>query len=228
MLPNTTSPQNLPRTWAGDIYPPTDHLRVALGTLGTTGATEAITICPFAGRLTAVFFASKDGLVSTNANHLDFSLVNKGQAGVGTTQMLGAGNLATTRFVSLSDLATTGASATVTSATAQFVAADVGSSLVIASGTNFIPGTYVITAFTSSSVVVLDRVCSTGNGASGVFTITNVDLTVGYKRMAVPLSVVTGALTVLAGDVLSVLATSTGTLPNTLTLSVIRLVFQRS
>jgi len=42
------------------------------------------------------------------------------------------------------------------------------------------------------------------------------------------MSVVAGALTVLAGDVLSVLATSTGTLANTLTLSVIRLVFQRS
>lgn len=70
--------------------------------------------------------------------------------------------------LSITDLATTGASASVISALSTFTSAMVGNVIRIASGINFTAGYYVIVTFTDATHVTLDRVCSTGVGASGV------------------------------------------------------------
>ncbi len=69
--------------------------------------------------------------------------------------------------ISITDGATTGAVATLTSAAALFTSAMVGNVIRIASGTNFTPGYYVVTTFTNSTTVVLDRACATGVGTGG-------------------------------------------------------------
>jgi hypothetical protein len=69
---------------------------------------------------------------------------------------------------SWTNLATTGVTATVTSASATFTSAMVGNCIRIASGTNFTAGYYFVVAFTNSTTVVLDRAPTTGAGVSGV------------------------------------------------------------
>lgn len=69
--------------------------------------------------------------------------------------------------LTITDLATSGASATVTSATGGFTSSMIGNAMRIASGTNFTVGTYFITAVTDTNTAVLDRTCSTASGASG-------------------------------------------------------------
>lgn len=70
--------------------------------------------------------------------------------------------------LSLTDLATASASASVTSATGGFTSAMVGNVIRIASGTNFTADYYVIVTYTSSTAVTLDRTCSTAAASGGV------------------------------------------------------------
>lgn len=70
-------------------------------------------------------------------------------------------------ILSLTDLATSGAVATITSAIGGFTAAMVGNAIYIASGTNFTVGTYFILSVTDANTAVLDRVCATGAGSAG-------------------------------------------------------------
>lgn len=72
--------------------------------------------------------------------------------------------------LSLTDLATSAAnSTTLTSATGGFTAAMIGNVIRIASGTNFTAGYYVVTAYTNTNTVTLDRTpSSAGAGSSGV------------------------------------------------------------
>lgn len=71
--------------------------------------------------------------------------------------------------LSLSDLATTGAVTTLTSATGGFTSAMVGNCIYISSGTNFTVGYYYISAYTDTNTVTLDRTpTSAGAGSSGV------------------------------------------------------------
>lgn len=70
--------------------------------------------------------------------------------------------------LSLSDFATSGAaSTTLTSATGGFTAAMIGNVIRIASGTNFQTGYYVITAYTNTNTVTLDRTPTSGGAGSG-------------------------------------------------------------
>lgn len=69
--------------------------------------------------------------------------------------------------LTLTDLATAGASAAVTSATGGFTAAMIGNAIYIASGTNFTAGTYFIVAVSSTNGATLDRACSTASGSGG-------------------------------------------------------------
>lgn len=66
------------------------------------------------------------------------------------------------------DLATAGASSTITSVTGGFTSAMVGNIIKIASGTNFVTGYYEIITFTDANTLILDRVCDSGVGSSGV------------------------------------------------------------
>ena len=66
-------------------------------------------------------------------------------------------------------LAMTNASTTLTDAANPFTPQMVGNIIYIVSGTNFVPGWYEITAYTSAGQVTLDRTAvSGGNGTSGV------------------------------------------------------------
>ena len=77
----------------------------------------------------------------------------------------------TTAQLALTDLASTLASGwlTLTSATGGFTAAMVGNIVHIASGTNFTAGWYLITVFTNTNTVTVDRACgATADASAGV------------------------------------------------------------
>lgn len=73
----------------------------------------------------------------------------------------------TTAQLSLTDLATTGVTTTLTSVTGGFTAAMIGNCIRINSGTNFTVGYYQITARTDTNTVTVDRAPTTGVGATG-------------------------------------------------------------
>ena len=73
-----------------------------------------------------------------------------------------------TAQLSLTDLATAGVSASVTSATGGFTSAMIGNAIYIASGTNFTAGTYFVVAVASSNAATLDRNCCTAAASGGV------------------------------------------------------------
>lgn len=58
------------------------------------GTTEVLVMVPFAGTVTAAWFAAKDALIANDTNFVTFAIKNKGQAGAGTTDVLStaAGN----------------------------------------------------------------------------------------------------------------------------------------
>ncbi len=70
--------------------------------------------------------------------------------------------------LSLTDLATSGVSANISSATGGFTAAMIGNVLRIASGTNFTADYYVVTAVADTNNATVDRNCATGAGSGGV------------------------------------------------------------
>lgn len=70
--------------------------------------------------------------------------------------------------LSLTDLATAGTSANISSATGGFTSAMIGNVLRIASGTNFTADYYVLTAVTDTNNATVDRNCSVGAGSAGV------------------------------------------------------------
>jgi len=69
--------------------------------------------------------------------------------------------------LTLTDVATAGVSATITSVTGGFTSQMVGNVVAFSSGTNFIVDRFVIVTYISSTSVTLDRNCTTGVGASG-------------------------------------------------------------
>ncbi len=96
--------------------------------------------------------------------------------------------------LSVTDLATSGVSATVTSATGGFTSAMIGNAMRIASGTNFTAGTYFVTGVTDTNTAVLDRNCTTGVGSAGVMRL-------GGAKAAIGEPVARGAI---AGNVVMV------------------------
>ena len=73
--------------------------------------------------------------------------------------------------ISLSNGASAGSGATLTDVSAPFTPVMKGNNLNIASGTNATAGNYTIQTVNSTSSVTLDRNCTTGVGASIVFTV---------------------------------------------------------
>src|SRR5690349_18226961 len=92
--------RQLPRTYfggvqvqVGDVAPGnllTKSLMVNPATVATTGSQELLVTAPCAGTLSGVTWVSKDALAASDTNYLTFTVVNKGPAGAGTTQMLAA------------------------------------------------------------------------------------------------------------------------------------------
>jgi len=72
-----------------------------------------------------------------------------------------------TAQLSLSDMATTGVTTTVTSVTGGFTAAMIGNCLRIDSGTNWTLGWYQITARTDTNTITVDRAPTSAAGVSG-------------------------------------------------------------
>lgn len=62
---------------------------VSATAIGTgAGATKNYIIAPMSGRLSGVRFSGSQGCNSTAANYITFTIVNKGQSGAGSTNML--------------------------------------------------------------------------------------------------------------------------------------------
>ncbi len=66
-------------------------------TIGTTGAVEVLLLVPQAGTVNGVNFVFKDALAQHASNYVALTVVNKGQAGSGTTAVLAASDLNTTK-----------------------------------------------------------------------------------------------------------------------------------
>lgn len=62
------------------------------------GTTEVLAIVPFSGTLTTVLATFKDALAAHDTNYLTFKIINKGQAGAGTTDLLAVSDANTTKI----------------------------------------------------------------------------------------------------------------------------------
>lgn len=63
-------------------------LTIDVGTIAATSTTEKYAIVPKSGRVVAVLFSSKDATATHASNYLSVTLVNMGQAGAGTTDVI--------------------------------------------------------------------------------------------------------------------------------------------
>lgn len=61
-----------------------------LASIATTGDTDNYMIVPKSGRIVAALFSSLAALAAHGSNYVTFSITNLGQAGAGTTAILGA------------------------------------------------------------------------------------------------------------------------------------------
>lgn len=96
----TTPASTYPRTDFGNLQWTSANASAVLGqkaansavpTIPTSAGTTAVTlIAPVTGTLTAAKFAAKDALATHASNLVTWAIVNKGQAGAGTTAMLAA------------------------------------------------------------------------------------------------------------------------------------------
>jgi len=99
-----------------------------------------------------------------------------------------------TAQLSLSDMATTGVTTTVTSVTGGFTAAMIGNCLHIESGTNWTRGFYQITAFTNSNTITVDTAPTSAAGVSGTGKVGGASLSFNGQ------TIITLAASLLAGQ----------------------------
>lgn len=74
------------------------NIDVQLGTVATTGATSAVAMAPVDGFVSLAYFAGSDALAADNTNYLTFTIRNLGPGGGGTTQILLATDVNTTKL----------------------------------------------------------------------------------------------------------------------------------
>lgn len=102
--------------------------------------------------------------IRTTGNDLNSGAFDPSQSGAGTDY-----SQQDAAQLTLTDLACTSASTTLTSATGGFTAAMIGNYIQVSSGTNALAGNYRITARTDTNTVTIDRTCATGgNMTAGV------------------------------------------------------------
>lgn len=66
-------------------------------TIATTGNTDWYILAPIAGRLIEADFSGTDALAANDTNYITFGIVNLGQDGTGSTNLLSTGNENTTK-----------------------------------------------------------------------------------------------------------------------------------
>lgn len=76
-----------------------------LGTIATTSTTDDYVICPQNGTLIEAIFSGTDALAAHATNYITFSITNLGQAGAGSTALLGAVDANTTKTTTGSAIA---------------------------------------------------------------------------------------------------------------------------
>lgn len=76
-----------------------------LGTIATTGNSDAYVIAPEAGTIDSIVFSGVDALATSDTNYITFSVTNLGQAGAGSTAVLAATDANTTKATGGSALA---------------------------------------------------------------------------------------------------------------------------
>ena len=79
-----------------------------IGTVPVSGSISAYIIVPKAGKLASADFAGKDALAAHDTNYITFTLINRGQAGSGSTAMLAATDANTTKATGGSAVAAKG------------------------------------------------------------------------------------------------------------------------
>lgn len=125
---------------------------------------------------------------------------NDNNGGAFDASIVGAGTDYTERdtpILAVTDLATSSATATATSATGGFTSAMVGNAVRIVSGTNFTAGTYFITAVSDANTVIFDRACSTAAASGGVANVGGAHANVGRPAAA---GVVSGNVVMVRGQ----------------------------
>ncbi len=105
-----------------------------------------------------------------------------------------------TAQLALTDLASATPYTTITSATGGFTAAMVGNGIYIASGTGFTAGRYIITAYTSSNSVTVDRACATVNASAGVAKVGGALAHFSVVSAAAPYTAVAGNVIMVRGQ----------------------------
>jgi hypothetical protein len=104
---------------------------VPIGTIATTGDTDAYAIVPETGTLAGVDFSAIDALAAHDSNYITFSITNLGQAGAGTTAMLAATAANTTKATGGSALVANGKRSLTLHGTAANLAVTAGDRLLI-------------------------------------------------------------------------------------------------
>lgn len=66
------------------------RIQATPATIATTGNTDCYVISPISGVLESIDFSGVDALAASDTNYITFTITNLGQAGAGTTAMLGA------------------------------------------------------------------------------------------------------------------------------------------
>lgn len=65
-------------------------IQLETATITTTGNTDGYVIAPISGALVSIDFSGVDALATSDTNYITFTVTNLGQAGAGSTVMLGA------------------------------------------------------------------------------------------------------------------------------------------
>ena len=83
---------------ARDIFGPTaSRVNNVTATIATTGNTDGYVIVPIDGFLESADFSGFDALATNDTNYITFTITNLGRAGSGTTAMLVATDVNTTK-----------------------------------------------------------------------------------------------------------------------------------
>jgi hypothetical protein len=93
-MPQTVS--QLPRSILGGAQV-TKSVFIPLATIATTGSVEYTVPAPAAGTFAGATLVAKDALAASDSNYLTITLTNKGQAGAGSTALLAASPVNTTK-----------------------------------------------------------------------------------------------------------------------------------
>lgn len=131
-------------------------VNVLLGTIATTGNSDAYLVAPETGALASADFSGIDALAAHDTNYITFSITNLGQAGAGSTAMLVATAVSTTKSTGGAALSANTKRSLTLHGTAANLDVTAGDRLLVraaASGTlaNTVTGSVVMMRFTGTT-----------------------------------------------------------------------------